>query len=385
MGLFVFAFLVLIYIGLTSDIVMVVALAGIGIFLLGSVALPVDRFKETGRYLWTGEFGKDLHNFWQWLIPGRGRGQATIRALFSLLAAVLALSLVLSAVIPGAVAAQSDGYETTHSCETEVYYDEFRTNQEVVQNANESGEAEVIKKNTKVTINESDAFYRLEAENPNSYCVVMTVDVSSEVFPAAALGEVDSLDGTTTARWTDITDFENQSAYTEIRFSVPANSTVKFAPSKPTVFLPAWRDDKKRDAKGIIDRVSDLSPFGEEDPLEKRVYTFNGSSHDSVTIRLDNPNSSKERIEEWNAVYRLSPDEPWKPVDTDTKDPVYYSTPSKNKVELTMNDDSAVIEFRANPTTKDEFVAEWRSYRRSFHDLSEYLPLTISPQGGIQQ
>lgn len=383
-GLFVLAFLGFIYIGLSSGIVIVAALAGIAIFLWGAVALPVDRFQATGEYLWSGEFGEDLHDFWTSLIPGRGRGQVTTSSAITMFATVAAALLVASAVLPGIVAAQenNDEIETTHDCETSIYYDEFRTNQEVVDEANESGSAAVVKQNTRVKINDSDAFYRITAENPNSYCVEMTADVSEEIFPPTNLGEVDSLDKKTVARWTDVHDFETQTAHTELTFTVPANSTVKFAPSKPTVFLPAWRDSQKREAEGLLDRVTDYSPFGDdEEGLEKRVYTFNGSDRNSVPVRLDNPNESEQRIEEWNAVYRLSPDEPWKPVDTDTEDPVYYRELGDDKVEFVMNDNNAVIEFRANPTTKDEIVDDVRSYRRSFHDLSSFWPLTTTSAG----
>lgn len=71
--MFLLSFLVLIYIGMTSQILLVAALAGIGIFLWGAVALPVDRFQKTGEYLWEGEFGRDLHSWWNRLLPWRER------------------------------------------------------------------------------------------------------------------------------------------------------------------------------------------------------------------------------------------------------------------------------------------------------------------------
>ncbi|MDS0280086.1 hypothetical protein NDI85_20070 [Halomicroarcula sp. S1AR25-4] len=73
MGLFLFGLLVLIYIGLTSDIVLLVAIASIAIFVWGAVVLPVDRFQDLGAYLWDGEFGHDVHDWWVKLMPWRGR------------------------------------------------------------------------------------------------------------------------------------------------------------------------------------------------------------------------------------------------------------------------------------------------------------------------
>lgn len=73
MGLFVLGLLVLIYIGLKSDILLLAALASIAIFVWGAVALPVDRFQELGAYLWEGEAGRDLHDLWVKLMPWRGR------------------------------------------------------------------------------------------------------------------------------------------------------------------------------------------------------------------------------------------------------------------------------------------------------------------------
>ncbi|MDS0280085.1 hypothetical protein NDI85_20065 [Halomicroarcula sp. S1AR25-4] len=296
---------------------------------------------------------------------------------------LLVAGLLLVATV-GPVAGQTETATPTEQCSTDVYYDAFRTDQSVINATNDSGSTSVSKQNTRVTVNETEAFYRLRAENPNSYCVDMTVDIADAVLPAATLGEVESVDGETTAHWTDVTDFDSQSAYTEVSFTVPANTTVTFAPSRPTVFFPAWRDQRKRGAEGLLDRVTGLSPFGDDEAeadLSKRTYYFNASESETVTVRLDNPNASDQRIEEWNAVYRLSEDDPWRPVDTDTADPVYYSTPSEDKVRFVMTDSNAQIEFTANPTYTDEALAEYRSYKRSWLDLGSLFPgLAVSPQ-----
>jgi len=62
----------------------------------------------------------------------------------------------------------------------EVVYDEFRTDDTVVENANTTGSAQVIKQNTRATVEDDDAFVRLGLENPNSYAVAFEVQLSEK-------------------------------------------------------------------------------------------------------------------------------------------------------------------------------------------------------------
>jgi len=63
----------------------------------------------------------------------------------------------------------------------EVVYDEFRTDDTVVENANTTGgSAQVIKQNTRATIEDDDAFVRVGLENPNSYAVAFEVQLSEK-------------------------------------------------------------------------------------------------------------------------------------------------------------------------------------------------------------
>jgi len=70
----------------------------------------------------------------------------------------------------------------------EVVYDEFRTDDTVVENANTTGSAQVIKQNTRATVEDDDAFVRLGLENPNSYAVAFEVQLSEEIVRPATLG-----------------------------------------------------------------------------------------------------------------------------------------------------------------------------------------------------
>lgn len=74
-GLFVFVFLGFIFIGLASDLLFVAALAGIAVFLWGAVVFPTDEFKDTGKYLWSGEAGEDAHGWFCRVLPWRRGGR----------------------------------------------------------------------------------------------------------------------------------------------------------------------------------------------------------------------------------------------------------------------------------------------------------------------
>jgi len=91
----------------------------------------------------------------------------------------------------------------------EVVYDEFRTDDTVVENANTTGSAQVIKQNTRATVEDDDAFVRLGLENPNSYAVAFEVQLSEEIVRPATLGTVRATDTDgVTADWQAQHDFE---------------------------------------------------------------------------------------------------------------------------------------------------------------------------------
>lgn len=71
---FLFVLGAFIFIGLASDLLFVVALASVAVFVWMSIVLPLDTFKQTGRYLWSGRAGKDAHRKWRKL-TGRGGGR----------------------------------------------------------------------------------------------------------------------------------------------------------------------------------------------------------------------------------------------------------------------------------------------------------------------
>ncbi len=293
----------------------------------------------------------------------------------------LAIALVVSVVVPIGAAGVAAA-EEERQCSTEVSHDGFLTDEAVLEEYNQSGSASDVEHNTRLTIEETSAFYRLQAENPNSYCVHITAEVSAEILPPTNLGTVESNNGNTKAEWIDIHDFDQQEAHTEISFVMPSNSTVLFAPSKPTVLLPAWRDSRKHDAEGIIKTVSEWLGDGD---LEKRTYTFTADGSPSVTVPLVNDENDEQRIDDWNAVYRTSKSEPWAPVDRNSDDPVFYQeVDDGEKIRFYFNDETAEVEFKANPTVPDKAIAEYRSFRRSLHDLGDFWPFgMVVPISGV--
>lgn len=299
------------------------------------------------------------------------------------LAVALAALLVASLAAPGALAttrSPTTDMTTPTTCGTEVAHDAFLDDQATIEEFNDSGSAANIESNTRVTIAETSSFYRVKAENPNSYCVHMTVSVSPEILPPTNLGNVSSNNDVTTAEWADELDFDRQQAHTEIRFVASPNSTVLFAPSKPTVLIPAWRDEKKHEAQGVIGSIRDR--LSDDEPLEKRTYEFsaNGSPHVTIPLRNNESDGGDQRISEWRAVYRTNPDEPWAPVDTESDAPVFYQEVADGeKVRFHFDDPDATVKFTANPTRWDTVVWDARSFKRSLHDLRDYLPFTVLP------
>jgi hypothetical protein len=360
-----------------SDFRTVAAMGSVLFFIWAAVVFPLDDLQDWGEYLKSSEFGRDVQSYLQKLLPwrskdnrpgGRRRGRGQVDARTLALASVVVVSTLTGGYVATASASAASGDQT---CSTAVVHDAFRTDNETVSKFNSTGRASSIKQNTRVTLTKDDAFYRLKAENPNGYCVHVTVEIAGEVVPPAELGTINALNSSVTGEWHDVHDFENQSSHTTVEFSVPAGTTVTFAPSKPKVLLPAWRDKSKRELGGIVQRVAGFSPFEDED-LTQRTYTItadNGSSY--VTVPLTNPDTGQS-IEEWNAVYRTAPNEPWRPVDTDSEDAVFFRRlDGDQKIQLVFNDRNATVEFTANPTTVDEVQNSVRSYLRSLHDLRD--------------
>jgi hypothetical protein len=375
-----------------SDVRTIAAFASVFFFLWAAIVLPLDDLQEAGEYLKSDDFGRDVQSFLQQILPwrdssrgpGRGRGQT------STLALALAGAVVLSTVVAGVTLVPPVAATDTSGCQTQVTHDAYLTSNATINEFNATGNASTIRENTKVTVEKTDAFYRVRGENPNGYCVKITVKIDERVMPPAELGNISAVSGDSTAYWHEVTNFETQSAHTEVTFTLKPNSTAVFAPSRPKVVLPAWRDEHKRRVNEIISRFTGYTPFEDKD-LEQRTYQFSADGNSSyVTVPLTNPDTNQS-ITEWKAVYRVDEDEPWRPVDTDSEDPVFYrDLENQDKLQFVFNDKSATVEFVANPTTVDTIHWDVRSFRRSLHDILEFdlfgavvvpMPLPEAGQG----
>ncbi|NHN50033.1 hypothetical protein G9464_20910 [Halostella sp. JP-L12] len=340
-------------------------LAGVVLFVWVVSVVDVERLKHVGQALWGSDSAKWLKSLWDSCLPHRDRRGSTS------IGTLLVLTLVVTSLVVGTMGvgnAAAGSSPAAADCSTEVVHDAFRDNSTIAE-FNDTGEATSTESNTRVIVSESDAFYRIEAENPNGYCVNVTVRISDEMMPATERGDVESMNGTTTAAWHDVTNFDTQETYTEITFTLPANSEATFAPSKPTVIVPSWRDEQKRQAEGIVDRLSSLNPLSGDEELEQREYQFaapetNGSY---VTIPLENESMNRS-IDEWRAVYRTSEDGPWRPVNQEADDAVFVRE-LDGKVQFVFNDRDAEVKFTANPSPVDKFKYDVQSLRSSLADL----------------
>jgi hypothetical protein len=70
--------------------------------------------------------------------------------------------------------------------------------------------------------------------------------------------------------------------------------------------------------------------------------------------------SDEREIEDWQALYRTG-DSEYRPIGTDTDDPVYYREKPDGDVAFTFND-AGRVEFTANPTTTERVSHDWTSY-----------------------
>lgn len=274
--------------------------------------------------------------------------------------AVLALALVLlvATLAPAGVATQPAA-AASESCPNQVVYDAFRFDDAVVSEA-ANGSATATAQNTQVTVEQAPGFVRLNASNPNGYCVEFHVRLNDSIVAPAELGHVDSNDDNHTAEWRAVPDFERDETYTDVVFTLPADSQAMFSPSKLRVETLSWTGAAKGSGSGLWNDVTSL--VSDDEPLEKRTYTFEPSnSTDRVTVSLTDDGSNRT-VEEWDAMYRTSNRTGWRPVSTDSTAPVYYRQLDDEHVQFVFNEQTGEVKFTANPTTLDKASSSWDSW-----------------------
>jgi hypothetical protein len=311
-------------------------------------------------------------------VARRLRTRVRWRAIAVLVAtAVLTLVVATAATATFATAPAAAQSTDDDQCATTVEHDALRTDDGLIDRVS-AGEAVTTRRDlTRVTYTPTDAFYRLEAENPNGYCVHVVVEIGERALPPADLPtDVTSNDGSTTATWQSKHDFDAGQTYTHIAFDVAANSTVEFAPSRVQVVSVAWAGEKQQKAEGVVER---LRREVDEPTLRQRKYQFQVRSTPAArTVPLTTPNESK-RIDDYQAQWTTD-GSTWHPVTTRTDDPVYKSEPESGDQVTFHWTEPARVRFTANPTPLDEVRYQVSSYRAGVADLVDVGDL--SPFGG---
>jgi hypothetical protein len=286
-----------------------------------------------------------------------------------LVSTILLVSLATPVMLAGGVAAQ-DAQQC--SPELSVTYDEFRTDQSVIDRANTSDDAAVTTKNTRTTVSQGNGFVRAGFENPNSYCVAFEMQISEDIATPSTLGKVSGANSTIEADWEATHDFESDETYTTVRVILPAETNVLFAPSELRVKSLAWTSDANRAADSLRERLSDGFGFGSK--LDSRHYELTGDEGEMLTVDLTNPNSS-EAVENWHATYELDNGGSGTiPLSEGSGSPVFYRSLTNENgdttgIQITFNE-PATVDFTAEPTARDRMDYEVASFVASIRETT---------------
>lgn len=292
---------------------------------------------------------------------------------------VLLVSLVASAAPAGATSTSA----SAASCETSVVHDSYLTNNETVTKAINQTVSET-RDNTKTTLSKDNGFVRLKAENPNGYCVRFTTKISTDIVPASEIGDVDATDTeNVTADWRAMHDFTIDETYTRVEFTVPANTTVRFAPSRFKVRSLSWAGKAKTEGSGLLASFKERYHNLTHDDLEQRHYYLSPSNDSSTLISVALSSSDGRNIEEWHALYRAEGDEEWRQVNKDSDNAVFYRQLNNDTVQFIFNDADAEVKFVANPTTTDDWEYEYAAVKEGINRLFESFTSPFGLVGGV--
>jgi len=294
--------------------------------------------------------------------------QHTFRAL---LAAVLAVCLV--GLAAGGTLAQDD----TPSPEMEVVYDdEFRTDDTVVENANTTGSAQVIKQNTRATIEDDDAFVRVGLENPNSYAVAFEVQLSENRQTGDARHRPRHRHRRRDGRLAGPTRLRGRRD-THARHRRRPGRDGRALHAEPTARQVALVDRRRRTVGRDAPRARDEA-LGRRPSRTAHVRGDRQRGRNRHR-RSGNPETG-DRIEEWHATYTLAGDEAARPTPLaeGTGEPVFYR-PIENDdgtvdaIQVTFNE-AGTVSLTVEPTTTEKLGFEMTSYRSSVLDGFEWGP-----------
>jgi len=301
-----------------------------------------------------------------------------------LLAVALAALLVSTLLGPAVLSTQATA-QTDQQCSPEltVTYDEFRTDDTTIQQANTSDGAVVTKQNTRAAVSEGNGFVRAGFKNPNSYCVAFIAEISEAVTTPSTLGTVSATNSSVEATWEATHDFESDETYTTVTTTAPAETNVLFTPSKLRVESLSWASQTKDTADSFTERLTERLNLTSK--LESRHYTLDGEAGEMLTVDLEGPNG--ERVEDWHATYQLRGESDRTPLSEGSGSPVFYRQLSdedgeSTAIQITFND-AAEVHFTAEPTLRDETEYEITSYKASIRDGISFGPFGLAAPLGV--
>lgn len=253
---------------------------------------------------------------------------------------------------------------------TDVLHDAFLHDPETVEEGAD-GSADSTAGNTEVRVEQDAGFVRVIGENPNGYCVEVTVEISAEIVHPAEVGQLEAVDSEHTATWRSTHDFDADETYTEVTFELGAAEKATFAPSKTRVTTLSWTGKAKDEGGGVVNRVQSFF----DDDLEERDYilTPDDEATTYITVPLTNE-STEQTVDDWQAMYRVDGDDSLKPVGQDPEAAVFYRVVDDGEaVQFVFNDPDAEVEFTANPTYREQASYELRSWISGWEILTGLL------------
>ena len=363
---------VLIIASVAVSSVFLAVLLGVFASILLRVMLPDEQFKAWARTYWTGEAG----DRWRRRL---GRVGGRLRSLVPFLAVAMVMGASTTALLATApTAASAAAQDSQQECATTVTHKAFRTEEKSVNRLANGSTVQNVRKNTRVSVGKTNTFYRVSGENPNGYCVRFVVEISSEAIPPAEMpGKVYANHANVAASWDAVYNFDTGQTHTEVIFTLPPGSEATFAPSEVRVVSVAWYS---KTAERSSSAWSNLTNRFTSDPnVTKHVYHIAPGGEGVRTVRLTNP-STGERITEYRALWRPSPDAAWRPVKTDSGAGVFgQETDGGDAVQYHFTNATAEVRFYANPDTRDKLDYEVKSYVGAWGVVSEFkLPFTTS-------
>lgn len=361
-GVFIVALGVAILLTAVATSPLLIALGAFLSFIALSVVLPTDRIRDELGALWAGEAGDSI-------ILSRLRGRFGVAAVA---VAVLLLVASVSPALGGGAVGTVQAASPTCSSTTQVTHDKFLTDTDSVDALTNGSTVRSRVANTEVTVEESTAFVRIEADNPNGYCVDYTVKIADRAVPSAELpGTVTSNNGTVEAEWESIYDWNESQSYTVVTFRLTPGQQATFAPSSIRVRALSWASERATKGEGLLDNLT--RQFEDNPDLQSRQLTLHANeTPKAVSVPLTSPDGDS-RVEDWQALYTDDDGETWQPVGEDSDAPVYRTRPDEDHVRFHFTEADTRVKFTANPTMAEQLDYQAEANRAGLDRMLDSL------------